>query len=118
MTPLDEIKSRLKRATPGPWHLKYQLTKDNRTRNTICAGSVGTTNKVVSLAVNYDLCKHNAEFISHAREDIERLVACVDVMREGFHDLRCLPKMDIAKYFYDKSNEILAEADKILGGGE
>ena len=79
MTPLDEIKSRLKRATNES-----------------------------------DLCDWDHTYVNDSLKDIERLVACVEVMREGLKKLSEFTDQSV----YLITTDSLSRADKILGGGE
>ena len=75
---LAEIKRRVERATPGPWiHASEGIIETKNPHRRILAMACRGSDRVIpSLPV-----ADNGAFISHARTDIQRLIAEVERLR-------------------------------------
>jgi hypothetical protein len=119
---LSSIKQRLKAATPGPW-TKHEHIKDADGNHSIAIPCAIMRARGMPSNAQIDASMRegsaNAEFIVHAPEDIEALVACVEVMREALegmlnaHKCGCEP-ISLGGWTCP-SHEALAACDKILG---
>ena len=79
---LDALKARLAVVTKGPWRARYVLPSPHGGGGywRLEMGEKG------AYLGDFDEDRAEAEFIAHAREDLERLVAVVDEM-ERYKDL-------------------------------
>lgn len=100
---LNTIKERAKKATFGPWYVDDERWP-------------GNANLQYWFNTHYDgvgaaATKADAEFIAHAREDIPRLVAEVERLREGLSA--------IAEDYnaYDSPDQLAEVAEYYLNGG-
>lgn len=80
---LDEMQARCDAATPGPWKLK---PVDDHKR--IIFGPNGNSwgtdvGEIDSDDADYDEAMRTAEFVSHARTDMPRLIAALRVAMEA-----------------------------------
>lgn len=73
MTRIDEIRQRLEKASPGPWQI---LPGNDR----CISGTVisAADNRHIATATRTTEERANADFIAHAPEDIEYLLALVE----------------------------------------
>jgi hypothetical protein len=92
MSRIDEIKARCEAATPGPW----TFVANPAARH---AHIYGPDNFKIHDFFNgtVDLAEGNAEFIAHAREDVEYLTARLAVLRDENESLR-----DVLKHTQDE----------------
>lgn len=102
---IDEIKSRLEKASPGPWRVTSTSKRHQTGGDYIpdCDDWV-----VVSIFER----KEDAYFVAHAREDIPRLVAEVERLREG------LSLIAERYYEYDSPEQLAEVAEYNLNGGD
>ena len=98
---IDEIKARLNAATSGPWYTDEYAEGEYQ---------------VVVLVNHYlfvdPVCKGDAEFIAHAKEDIEFLLA--EVESQKYLKLECMDKLADALIRAEKSETALATTQQQL----
>lgn len=102
---LNAIKERVAKATPGPW-----IIEESR---------FGSFN-AASVDENYDLTaclmkKNDADFVTNAREDVPALIAEVERLMKGMHQLR--EYISLTKHSDDLEN-INGILWSIMQGGE
>lgn len=96
---IDEIKSRLEKTSPGPWRVatttdgEYILDCDD------CV-----------VAATFER-KEDAYFVAHVREDIPRLMAEIDRLREGLAYLT-------EDHHFDSLGQMAEVAEYYLNGGD
>lgn len=104
MKRLEEIKKRLSEATPGPFHYGYENGHDQTIDIDTLEGTLMT--------IDYG---PDSVFYIRARQDIEDLVKCVEVMWAALEPLRdyqygAIWQAAISHHCY----EALAQVDEIL----
>ena len=73
---LTEMKERAKKATAGPWVTYYESLVKSKEGDKVVADTWQVVNG-----------EYDARFIAHAREDVPRLVAEVERLREALRDI-------------------------------
>lgn len=90
-TYLAQIKARLAAATPGPWQPRYESECiDNY--NGYCAWALGPVVKEAPNKDPVDQACLDAHFIAHARTDVVKLLAAVEVLLEA-NDYYCIEQI-------------------------
>jgi hypothetical protein len=112
-TPVDkfiaEVKARAEKATPGPWH---QWDKD-WVVSPVPSQEIPGCNEGTAYTVGKNQSA-DAEFIAHARTDVDHLVAMVEAVLPYLRDTA---EDDWART-ENPAKELLAELDRIAAGGE
>jgi hypothetical protein len=113
---LSSIKARLKAATPGPWKLVTPKSYRSYRNGTPRWARVISDSTEIKLFADFTFTKNDprpdAEFISHSRQDIEALVACVETMREALYK----GTTGSCECTWSLNKKALSDVDKILEG--
>jgi hypothetical protein len=105
MSRIEEIKSRLEKATPGPWvGDEFEMTAPKAP--TLMAGSI----KLV-WAEDFHMSEEDADFVKHARDDVPYLLTRLEDAEETLKRVQnhCLCTRNIKGFDYHEKHQILGK---------
>lgn len=112
---LASVKARAAAATPGPWSKTSALPMYAIAADKVDVVTATGREYRANHSGRHGCREADAEFIAHARTDIERLVAMVEAARKALDDVTwharpdCLPALAIAE-------KCLAALDRLAAG--